>query len=405
MPFEALTYCTNIHPAESLNEVRRAITEEVVAVKTQVSPRQPFNVGLRLSARAAAELAAPSNLENFVELLRQNDLFVTTLNGFPYGAFHDQPVKQQVYRPDWREPERGRYTTQLAEVLAQLLPAEGQGSISTVPGCFKPRLIDGAVEKMVVQLLSVAQTLVAIRRRTGKCITLCLEPEPFCLLETTEEAVRFFKEQLWSTNTVRRFAEATGQHPAAAEASLRTHLGVCLDACHAAIEFEEPTDAFQAFEREGIAIGKVQVSAGLKLVAPDASALEALRRFDEAVYLHQVVIRDNDIHGNNALRRYLDLGEALRAEPAAQDVEWRVHFHVPVCSAQLGSFESTQEELASLLTYLAARPCPQLEVETYTWGVLPPELRTRPLSEAIAEELRWTRSFFTAGRDLVEEGA
>jgi hypothetical protein len=63
-----------------------------------------------------------------------------------------------------------------------------------------------------------------------------------------------------------------------------------------------------------------------------------------------------------------------------------------VFEADLSPFESTQSELAEMLAALAAERAElQLEVETYTWDVLPKALRRRSLVEAISEELAWTR--------------
>ncbi|HET6584324.1 MAG TPA: hypothetical protein VFG69_12770, partial [Nannocystaceae bacterium] len=161
--------------------------------------------------------------------------------------------------------------------------------------------------------------------------------------------------------------------------------GVCLDACHAAVEFEDPRACVDALCAAGIAIAKVQVSAGLELV-PTAEARARLRAFADPVYLHQVVAETED-----GLVRWLDLGDAL--ESAREAKRWRVHFHVPVFAAELGVLGSTQGFLVELLHHVRRRDaCAQFEVETYTWDVLPPEHRGLAIEDAIARELRWTRA-------------
>lgn len=381
-----LCYCTNVHPGESLDEVRAALSAQTRAVRARVSPARPFDLGLRLSARAARELSETGARERFRHELAEEGFEVRTLNGFPFGAFHATRVKEAVYRPDWQEAERTAYTLDLVRALALLLPSGERGSISTVPGCFKPRLEADGEERIARALHEVVRELVELERTEGQHIVLALEPEPGCLLETISGAVDFFQRRLLAPGLLQESAKALGLPLPAAEHIVRRHLGVCLDACHAAVEFEPPLAAYRALCAAGITVPKIQVSAGLAVVAPGPELRAELARYDEPVYLHQVVVREDD-----ELRRYLDLGEALASEAPGRG-EWRVHFHVPVFHEKLGAFGSTQAELRELLAALGReRADVQLEVETYTWDVLPEELRGRPLVDAIALELEWTR--------------
>jgi sugar phosphate isomerase/epimerase len=382
-----LTYCTNIHPGESWAEVRRNLEEHVLRVKALVAPRSSFGLGLRVSAEAAGSLTDPALLDELRSFLAQNDLYVFTINGFPYGPFHGTRVKEDVYRPDWLEEERLRYTDSLAGILAALLPAGVPGSVSTVPGCFKPRADEpGAGMAMADRLIRHAKTLVNLERDTGKRIALALEPEPFCVLETVAEAVAFFEANLFGREAVTRLASLTGLGARESEAALRRHLGVCFDACHAAVEFEEPKAAADALRGAGISIPKIQVSAGLRVLPPSAANRKALRPFAEDVYLHQVVAR----RGKD-LRRYADLAPALADPAAAADDEWRIHFHVPLFREELGPFGNTQKFLRELLALQAREALTShLEVETYTWHVLPAEYRGADVAEDVAREMRWT---------------
>ena len=381
-----LTYCTNIHPGETWDEVFANVSTHVLAVKARVAPDRPFGVGLRLSAAAARRLAEPEVLQAFREFLRAHDLYVFTINGFPYGAFHGTAVKEKVYRPDWLEEERVAYSDQLAELLAALVPAEMEGSVSTVPGCFVERAGGDAGERMAAHLRRHALSLWRLRERTGRTIGLALEPEPHCVLETSADAVAFFERHLLSRASIADFAGQSGLAAGAAEEVLRRHLGVCLDACHAAVEFEEPAEALRALAGAGLRLLKVQVSAGL-VVRPDLDSLVALARFADGVYLHQVVARKG-----HDLLRYVDLPQALaQARPGEAGDEWRVHFHVPLFLERLGPFQNTQAFLNQLLPQLArTAPTAHLEVETYTWDVLPEEYRRLPVDDAIARELAWT---------------
>lgn len=338
-----LTYCTNIHAGESWADVRAILETHVLDVKARVCPDQPFGVGLRLSARAASEIDV-AELKRFLDA---HQLYVFTINGFPYGVFHGQPVKEAVYRPDWLEDERLAYTKQLADILAALLPEGVTGSISTVPGCFKPR----ASPDVVPRIAAAGAYLADIERRTGKRIVLALEPEPCCMVETIAEAIDLFQHLDTS------------------------HVGLCLDACHAAVEFEQLPAAIAALSLARIPIAKVQLSCGLRVAPVDRAARERLRRFDDRVYLHQVVARRGD-----ELARYVDLPEACAADLDAD--EWRVHFHVPI-------FREEGTTQAFLRDVIAMNLSTHLEVETYTWDVLPAEYRDEPIADAVARELSW----------------
>lgn len=383
-----LTYCTNIHPAQTWPEVAAALSTYVPAVKAGLDVAGPLGVGLRLSAEAAATLQTPAALDALRGLLDAHGLYVFTINGFPYGRFHGAPVKAAVYLPDWTEPERASYTDDLAAVLVAVLPDGVTGSISTVPGGFE--VPPARVEALASALVDQAARLWGLAERTGKTVTLALEPEPCCFLETIDQAVRFFTEHLFGPSAVRRFAAATGLHRSDAAVMLRRHLGLCLDTCHAAVEFESASGTLAALAGAGITIAKAQLSSGLRVPQMNAAAAAALADFAEDTYLHQVVEQRA-----GTLARWLDLPEALAAWDGSA-VEWRVHFHVPIFVETLPAFSTTSGFLRALLQ--AGLPTEHLEVETYTFDVLPPELRAGGVVELITRELAWARSRLLDGR-------
>jgi sugar phosphate isomerase/epimerase len=381
-----LTYCTNIHAGESLPDITASLDAHVPAIKAAVSPEAPFGVGLRLSAIAAASLIEPATGESFREQLARLGAYVFTLNAFPYGPFHGTRVKEHVYEPDWRTDERVRFTKDAATILADLLPEGGYGSISTVPGAFKPSsAAPRAVAEISERLARIAADLVRLERQTGRTIALALEPEPFCFLETVDETLAFFEDRLFAREAVARFATSVGLGTEEAETALRRHLGVCYDVCHGAVEFEDPVTALRTLIRAGIAVPKIQLSAAMRVPRMASDRLAQLSRFDTGVYLHQVVVQ------NGHLRRFVDLPDAFRAyERGEADGEWRIHCHVPVFLSTLGELGSTQDTLVALLRALKAESLsPHLEVETYTWDVLPPHLKTRSKAHDIARELEF----------------
>ncbi|MGI6390841.1 MAG: metabolite traffic protein EboE [Kiritimatiellia bacterium] len=393
---QALPYCLNIHPGESLAAVRDAITTHAVAVKAHVSPAHAYPLGLRLSAAAAQELLASSapSLEDFEELLARHDLTVSCINGFPYGAFHGTAVKAAVYEPDWSKPERLIYTGRLAEILAALLPEGAAGNISTVPvGYQNPSSAEiqrraGAEEQRMAvcvrQLVVMAEFLDDLSIRKNRDIVLALEPEPDCLLETTNDVIHWFEDELlyqgirWLSNNRQRTRDE-------AEALLRRHIGICLDTCHFAVAFEDPLTALTRFESAGLRVARIQLSAALRTTVSE-DALQRLRAFIDPVYLHQTKIR----LPRGQIAAYPDLTEAtLDAAREQTDCELRTHFHVPLYFEGDGVLASTHTDLTpAFFEHVRARRIP-LEVETYTFDVLPPDLRAPTVVDSLVRELEW----------------
>lgn len=392
-----LTYCTNIHPGETWDEVAANLRNFLPAIRRQFSPDNSFGVGLRLSAQAAEVLEQPDRLEELREFLHLQDCYVFTINGFPYGAFHGTRVKEKVYLPDWRDQARLDYTNRLARILCELLPDESnlEGSISTVPGAFKEAVHSPEdARRMATLILRHTALLHQLRSNTGKSLTLALEPEPCCYIETVDEAISFFKENLWQRDVLVELARELGISVTAAEEVVRHHVGICYDACHMAVEFENVSHAFARFKSEGIRICKIQISSALnfKFAENQEAAEAALRPFADGTYLHQVVEKSGDL-----LIRYPDLPDALdqlrqRVSSAPKPREWRIHFHVPIFLPAMNQFDTTQDHLVALIDYLKQDPvCPHLEVETYTWDVLPSEYKSVDLVTAIVRELAWVR--------------
>lgn len=286
-----------------------------------------------------------------------------TLNGFPYGDFHGRRIKEQVYLPDWRSRERVAYTVQLANLLSGLLPNEQHGSISTVPLGFAACMTAADLPLIKANLLTTLYHLEELRQQSGTSIALALEPEPGCWLETSEDLCRFFAGLQLPTE-------------------LADLLGVCFDCCHHAVEFEEPAAALDRLNAAGIPIAKVQISSALMAAG---LAIEELRAFAEPTYLHQVVIRRPD----GKLCRYTDLPEALQNHPRMPAEEWRCHFHVPIFFQQSEGLKTTQAFLIDVFPHLSCRTL--FEIETYTWEVLPPELRSSTVDEDIIRELLWLK--------------
>ena len=384
-----LTYCLNVHPGQTWAENFAAIAGDAMRVRDMVcGADMPFGLGMRLGKLAADELAQIEKLEEFRAFLADNNLYVFTINGFPYGEFHDACVKENVYAPDWRTGERRDYTIRLADILAALLPEGVSGSISTVPGSYKPWIkSDADIEAMVLNLADVAAHLYQLRRARGVNICLALEPEPDCFIETSKEVIKFFTGPLRACGKahVQKKLNISGHK---ARKLLRRHIGVCLDTAHAAVEFEDPGQAALAIRDENIRIAKVQLSSALTVTipgTPDQELRGKIEEFCDPVYLHQTRVRRHDL-----ISHHHDLPDALADGELHAGDQWRIHFHVPLFFSEFEGLEGTNYLLKGQFAELLRGGLTEhLEIETYTFGVLPDDLRPDDLPEAIAKEYRW----------------
>ena len=382
-----LTYCLNIHPGESWAENLAAILEKTARVKQFVSPDRWFGLGLRLSAQAAADLADDATLRGgALDVFAEHELYPFSVNAFPYGQFHSGPVKENVYAPDWRSAARRDYTMQVADILAGWLPEGVDGSISTVPGSFKEWITTpGDAVAMASNLGAVAAYLAALHADTGREIHLGLEPEPSCFLETTAETVAFFRDTLWTSgaDAVRKIRGCDANE---AGEILRKHIGVCFDTCHVALQFEDPLEALRIYRSEGIRISKVQLSAALMTGSGD-DCWNALRPYAEGVYLHQVKSRV----ASGEIRSWMDLPLALADGADHFGIEeTRVHFHVPLFFQGNGPLASTASTLSpDFFRELRQGATSHVEIETYTFDVLPADIRPADVVKSISREFAW----------------
>lgn len=394
-----LTYCSNIHPGESWMEVFDNLKRYIPAIKQEVSPSEAFGIGLRLSNRASVELTQTTDaLAELREWLQRHDCYIFTMNGFPYGEFHSQAVKDQVHAPDWGTPARLDYTRRLFALLADLLPEGGEGGISTSPLSYKYWHSEGQAndlkQQAALQLAELAAYLHQLSRDSGKQLHLDIEPEPDGMLENTQDVIDYYQNWLIPVGTL-HLRETLQLTPQEAEQCLRDHIRLCYDVCHFAVVHENPREALRRLDEAGIRIGKVQISAALKVEfkkdAGQNQRIKALLQpFAESVYLHQVVARD----ASGGTTAYPDLSDALetfKTDDPPRDEEWRTHFHVPVFLAEYGSLASTQQDIIDTLDYLREKHfCRHLEVETYTWNVLPQDLQM-DVKDAIVRELNWVK--------------
>ena len=370
-----LAYSTNIHRGEDWQQTFDSLNQHTLAVREQVCPNAPYAIGLRLSDVASRELSEPSKLTEFQRWLDEHQCYIFTINGFPFGRFHGSRVKEQVYVPDWTTHARLEYTNRLFDLLAKLVPEGVDGSISTVPCSFKEFIqTEDQARSMRANLWSCVDHIAKLSEQSGKKLHLGLEPEPLCYLETSAETVRFFEEM-----------RADRPH----DASLSEHLGVNYDTCHLAVEFEEPRDVIESLQHHGIKISKLHFSSALK-VRPTPEVRQALNSFADDIYFHQVIARGID--GSITRHKDLDVALSQAAGPKSQPAEeWRIHFHIPLHSQPTSIFDNTSDHILGVMDLLKENPdlCSHLEMETYTWEVMPSELKNRSVVDQLVGEYHW----------------
>ncbi|WP_053666657.1 metabolite traffic protein EboE [Streptomyces sp. MMG1121] len=369
-----LAYCTNVHPAETLDGVVAQLSAHCGPVRRRLGVER-LGIGLWLARDAVRVLnAEPAALRRLRTELDRCGLEVVTLNGFPYQGFGAEQVKYRVYRPDWTDPRRLEHTADLARLLARLLPPDvTEGTVSTLPLAWRTGFDEAAAASAHTALTELARRLDRLEQESGRSIRLALEPEPGCAVETTTDAL-------------------------APLTALPGHrIGLCLDTCHLATSFEEPRTALANLARAGVPVPKVQLSAALHAQDPrDPAVRAALAAFDEPRFLHQTRARaDGVLHGTD------DLGQALSGNALPDTVPWRAHFHVPLHQPPAPPLTSTLGVLRETLAALVGGPTAvsrHFEVETYTWQALPVAARPATdaqLADGIAAELGLARDLLT----------
>ena len=382
-----VTYCLNIHPGETWAENQAALEGPVQALRERIAPDRPFGLGLRLGAQAAKTLMQPEHLAAFRSWLAEHGYYVFTVNAFPYGRFHGAPVKEDVYRPDWRREERLAYTLDVAEILAALLPEGVYGSVSTLPGSYRAWCEhQNDRDRILVNLTRAASALAELEKRTGRCVQLAIEPEPDCLWDTAPQMVRLHTGDL-PERGVSLTAAVQGVPEGRLRAAVRRHLGVCFDTCHHAALFEDPATGIRQLVEHGVPVPKVQVSAAPEAACNTPETRRQLAHLADAFYLHQTAVREPD----GTVRRYADLGEALSAaETLPESCTIRSHAHIPLGIDRWGALRSTRYELdPAFFRALACSSCSHLELETYTFSVLPESMRRGGVVDSLAGEFEW----------------
>ncbi|AIM38187.1 xylose isomerase [Sphingobacterium sp. ML3W] len=389
-----LTYCTNIHPGKNWADDFKALKDNFSFIKQSVSKNEPLGIGLRLSNISSLELVKEDNLIEFKQWLKENDAYVFTMNGFPYGEFHRTVVKEDVHTPDWTTDARKDYTIRLFTILQSLLAEGMTGGISTSPLSYRhwfKSTADFMEAKRIATLniVEVIKELISMAESTGTIMHLDLEPEPDGILETGREFIDWYTNDLLPI-AVQDIATSFGITAIDAESLIKRHLCLCYDVCHFAIGYEDHAVVLKELKAKGIRVGKIQISAALKANLDQSSEQRAIiknsfQKFNEPTYLHQVVALKSD----GQVIRYSDLTPALADFDHHDVIQWRAHFHVPISVQDIGALQSTQQDIIELLELQKNEPfTDHLEVETYTWEVLPEQLKI-PIAESISNELDW----------------
>jgi len=391
-PYGHLSYCSNIHPGEEWAAHFSILKISIPEIKAAVCPNEKMGIGLRLANQASIDLSEKSNFDEFKNWLEANDCYVFTMNGFPYGGFHNVVVKDQVHAPDWTTPERTDYTIRSFGLLAKLLPNNlTEGGISTSPLSYRfwwktPEAIEEAIKTATKNIISVVEALIDLKASTGKTLHLDIEPEPDGILENSDEYIAWYKNYLLPMG-IEQLSSKGFSSEKAIEA-IKSHIQLCYDVCHFAVGFEAPQVVINKLVIEELKVGKIQISSALKVdfSSNAEEKLKVIAQYNEPTYLHQVVARRND----GSFVKFQDLTEAI-AGFEENISSWRVHFHVPLFLENYGALSSTQSDIVDTINVHKKVPFTNhLEIETYTWGVLPTEFQA-PLNESIIREINWVK--------------
>jgi hypothetical protein len=385
-----LTYSTLVHPGDTWPEMKNSLVTFVPEVKKRFSPNAPMGVSLRLANASVEELLAkPEERTWLKKFLEDNNLYIFTVNAFPYGPFKGEIVKERVYEPDWTTEARTKYTMHIADILAEVTSQPVEPTIQTAPLAYRPKAnTPEFLANFNENIYRVIAHLMNLEKRTGRRVKLAVEPEPYCFLETIPETVQWFNEKIYSLAAAERIAKLSGEPLSEVFGATRRYLGVVLDICHQSVAFESIADDIDQLSQAGIPIFKLQEAAALRVDQVDAEIVTELKKYTGTIYLSQTTELRNGV-----ITRYLNLEDAIAAwESDPGPREWRTHFHVPVFLQDLGPFQTTRSGIDDALRIHARTPLStHLEIETYTWDVLPEHLKTGDITEYVVRELEYVR--------------
>jgi hypothetical protein len=386
-----LTYSTLVHQTDNWEQLWKSVNTYLPQVKARVAPHEKFGVCLRTSAPSAEMLSQdPTKVADLRQFFADQDLYLYTANAFVYGVFKKQVIKEDVYEPDWATPERREYTKQVANLLAALAPEGINPSIQSAPLGFKPKGTGPDIAKVYTDnIVDVVAHLVKLEKDTGKIVTLGLEPEPRCFLETTDETITYFQDYLFAPQTAEQLAKKAGIHTADAAAAMTKFMGVVFDIGHQSVGYEDIPASLHKLVAAGVPIVKLQEAASMYIPDVTQEKVDALQAFAKTIYLSQTCqLKDGKTQW------FLNLEDAFedwQKNPGPR--EWRTHFHVPVFLTELGhGFGTTRFGLEQALAVHKQTPLStHLEIETYTWDVLPDHLKTGDIVEYVTRELDWVK--------------
>jgi hypothetical protein len=370
--------------------MKNSLVTYVPEVKKRFSPDAPMGVSLRLANASVEELLAkPEERTWLKKFLEDNNLYIFTVNAFPYGPFKGEIVKERVYEPDWTTEARTKYTMHIADILAEVTNQPVEPTIQTAPLAYRPKAnTPEFLANFNENIYRVIAHLMNLEKRTGRRIKLAVEPEPYCFLETIPETVQWFNEKIYSLAAAERISKLSGEPLSEVFGATRRYLGVVLDICHQSVAFESIADDIDQLSQAGIPIFKLQEAAALRVDQVDAEIVTELKKYTGTIYLSQTTELRNGV-----ITRYLNLEDAIAAwESDPGPREWRTHFHVPVFLQDLGPFQTTRSGIDDALRIHARTPLStHLEIETYTWDVLPEHLKTGDITEYVVRELEYVR--------------
>jgi hypothetical protein len=386
-----LTYSTLVHPGDTWAEMKNSLQTYLPGVKAKFSPEKPMGVSLRLSGSTVETLLAePSERTWLKEFLIRENLYVFTVNAFPHGPFKNQIVKAEVYEPDWTTETRTKYTMNIADILAEVTGKDVEPTIQTAPLAYRPKVTSPEYEDSFNQnIYRVIAHLMNLEIRTGRRVKLAVEPEPYCFLETIPETIDWFNAKIYTLDAAKAISKLSGQPLSECFGATRRYLGIVLDICHQSVEFENIADDIHALNDACIPIFKLQEAAALQVGVVTPEIVEELKKYTGTIYLSQTTQLKDGV-----LKRFLNLEDAIQEyeQDPSGTREWRTHFHVPVFLKDLGPFQTTRGGIDAALKEHAKNPLSNhLEIETYTWDVLPEHLKTGDISEYVIRELEYVR--------------
>lgn len=337
-----LTYCSNIFKTNNLKK----LSFNIKKYKEKFFKKYNLNVNICLSNNLIKNINK-KNLNSFREFY---SIKITSINGFVYQNFHLKNIKENIYLPDWTSKNRFLFTKNILTYTDSIAKKKEKISISTLPISYI-KWVNFFLNPFI--FYEATQNLKKLTMQIKKS-HLDIEPEPFCLIESYSDFLKFKKN--WIKTLIIKKNEKS--------------LTLCYDICHFSVIFEKQKIISKLITIDNLKIGKIQISIALKTIIHYKHVFikkltKTLTKLKKSDFLHQSIIKNY-----SKIEKFSDIYFFLKKIHLFKNKELRIHCHIPLYKKKFKYFDSTYKDTFNSLNLIKKHNLTKnIEIESYTYHI------------------------------------